>query len=424
MDAVIAADDLTGSMDTAHGFAARGRATTVLAIPEARDGDPETDASIVAVNTESRYAEPAAAAAAVTNAVGSVDADVVYKKIDSTLRGNVRAEVDAALSAAGSDMAVVAPAFPAGGRTTEAGVHYVEGTPVAETEYGDDERGPTTSSLRECFEPLDRPVAAVDRTVVERGPDAVASAFREAIDESAPAPIVVCDAVTDDDLGAIAAGAKAFDGLYAGSGGLTEHVAVPGSGETPVAEPHPDRPGGSAPLGVVGSVNATTLGQLNRVPEDAVLELDAVEILRDEGSDAAAVRAVERLDAGEPVVLTAATDREAVERAREWATEHGLASGAVRDRVAAGLGEAAARVVCEREPSGLFLTGGDVAVAVLRALDATTVRLTGEAVGVGVPLGRLADGAVAGRPVVTKAGGFGTEATVVNCLDALSTEHE
>jgi len=424
MDAAIVADDLTGAMDTAHGFAARGLSTVVLARPEARTRDRDADASVVALNTESRYADPDAAAASVATAVESLGADVVYKKIDSTLRGNLRAEVDAALSAAGSDLAVVAPAFPAGGRTTESGVHYVEGTPVAETEYGDDERGPVSSSLPECFEDLDRPVAAVERPVVERGPDAVASAFRGAVDDSDAAPIVACDAATGDDLAAIAAAAAEFDALYVGSGGLAEHVAVPGTRESTVAGSDPDRAGASAPLGVVGSVNPATLRQLDRVPDGAVLELDAVALLRGDGSDAVVTRAVERLDAGEPVVLTAATDREAVERARQWATDHGLAAGEVRDRVAAGLGEAAARIVREREPSGLFLTGGDVAVAVLGALDATTVRLTGEAVDAGVPLGRLVDGAAAGRPVVTKAGGFGTEATIINCVDALATEHE
>jgi len=425
MDAAVVADDLTGAMDTAHGFAARGRATTVLALPEARTRDRDPDASVVALNTESRYADPDEAAAAVADAVGSTAADVVYKKVDSTLRGNVSAEVDAALSAAGSDLAVVAPAFPAGGRTTEAGVHYVDGTPVAETEYGDDERGPASSSLPECFGALDRPVATV-----ERGSDAVAAAFREAVDDAGTPPIVVCDAVTDDDLAAIAAAAAEFDALYVGSGGLAEHVAVPDGGDGAAGavdgegDRDRDRPGTSGPLGVVGSVNAATLRQLGRVPDDAVLELDAVALLRGDGSDAVLARAGERLRAGEPVVLTAATDREAVERAKRWGSDRGLAPGEVRDRVATGLGEAAAGVVREREPSGLFLTGGDVAVATLRALDATAIRLIGEAVDAGVPVGRLADGLAAGAPVVTKAGGFGTEATVVNCLDALTTEYE
>lgn len=423
MDAAIVADDLTGAMDTAHGFAARGRATTVLARPEARDGEVGPDASVVAINTESRYADRDDAAAAVADAVESADGDVVYKKVDSTLRGNVSAEVDAALAAAGSDVAVVAPAFPAGGRTTESGVHYVEGTPVAETEYGDDERGPASSSLPDCFAGLDRPVATVDRGTVEAGPEAVAAAFRDAIDaERGPAPVVVCDATAETHLAAIAAAAAEFDALYVGSGGLAEHVAVPGESDAPAA---PDRHrSAGAPLGVVGSVNATTLGQLERVPDDAVLELDPVAALRGEGSEAVASRAADRLRAGEPAVITAATDRDAVDRAGRWGAENGLAPGEVRDRVATALGEAAARVAREREPSGLFLTGGDVAVAVLRALDATAIRLTGEAVAAGVPEGRLLDGAAAGTPVVTKAGGFGTETTVVNCLNALTPNDE
>jgi uncharacterized protein YgbK (DUF1537 family) len=143
-----------------------------------------------------------------------------------------------------------------------------------------------------------------------------------------------------------------------------------------------------------------------------------------EGNDGTVSGALARLRAGESAVVTAAVDRDAVDRTVAAGAERGLDGSEVRRRVAAELGETARRITAEEPPSGVFLTGGDIAVAVLRALDATTIRLTGRAVEAGIPIGRLSDGVAAGMPVVTKAGGFGGEATIVNCLNALDSSDE
>ena len=59
-----------------------------------------------------------------------------------------------------------------------------------------------------------------------------------------------------------------------------------------------------------------------------------------------------------------------------------------------------------------------IAAAVCAALGAHTLRLRGE-LQPGVALGELADGAQAGLPVVTKAGGFGGERAIADILSAL-----
>lgn len=421
--AVIVADDLTGAMDTAHGFAARGHGTAVLAAPGAyREEGPGAEASpVLGVNTESRYADRQRAADAVSDAIGAVPAEVVYKKVDSTLRGNVGPEVDAALDAAGADFALVAPAFPAAGRTTEDGIHYVEGTPVAETEYGEDEKGPTSSQVADTFAAVDRPIENVRLPVVEAGPDSVASAVRNAVDRNVRAPVVVCDAETADHLAVLADAAAEFDTLYVGSGGLAERVPVSGDASDGPAELEPFE---GAPLGVVGSVSETSLGQLDRLSDEAVFELDPVATLTGAGNDETVTRAAERLGAGLPTVVTAATDHEAVERTRAAGGERGLSPDEIRERVAAALGDAAVRVTRDADLSGLFLTGGDVAVAVMEEFGVTTVELTGDSVGAGIPVGRLADGVATGTPVVTKAGGFGTQGTIVNCLETFLRNDE
>jgi uncharacterized protein YgbK (DUF1537 family) len=416
----LVADDLTGAMDTAQGFAARGYRTAVVAVPGTRAGAAADrgGTGVLGVNTDTRSAAADAAARRVRTAVTSVGAETVYKKVDSTLRGNVAVEVDAALSAAGAAVGLFAPAFPAVGRTTREGVHYVDGTPVAETAYGDDPAGPRSSRVADRFGAVDRPVETVPAAVVEQGADRVAAAVQEAIAGAGRPPVVVCDGSTESDLAAVADAGRAFDALYAGSGGLAAYVGVPGAaGDGPRSLDGP--PG--APLGVVGSTNETTLAQLGRVPDEDLVVLDPERLLAGTApGDAAGVG--ERLRAGRPVVVTAAADRETVDRTLAAGRDRGLSADEVRARVATGLAETAAAAVRAAPVSGLVLSGGDVAVEELRALDATTVKLTGTGVETGLPVGAVADGPSAGTPVVTKAGGFGSPAAIVNCLEALGRD--
>src|SRR3954468_14186183 len=106
MICAVIADDLTGACDSAVQFANAGLRTIVWL-----DGDG--DAAVVAYSTESRDKPCSMPPIA--------GASVIFKKIDSPLRGNTRAEILAALDAYGFDTAIVNPAFPDMGRVVENG---------------------------------------------------------------------------------------------------------------------------------------------------------------------------------------------------------------------------------------------------------------------------------------------------------------
>ncbi len=112
---LIVADDLTGSLDAAGPFAQQGLATMVVAQPLDSDANAVSDARVVSINTDSRHLGADAAADRVERCVRHFARqrfDIVFKKIDSTLRGNVVAEVGAAMTASGRGEAVVTPAMP------------------------------------------------------------------------------------------------------------------------------------------------------------------------------------------------------------------------------------------------------------------------------------------------------------------------
>ena len=100
MHAGIIADDLTGAADTGVQLVRAGYRTAVAfrgcPVPPAQDLDA------VALDTDSRAMPAGFAAKRVLEAAHAVrDARIVYKKIDSTLRGPVAAELCAALGATG-----------------------------------------------------------------------------------------------------------------------------------------------------------------------------------------------------------------------------------------------------------------------------------------------------------------------------------
>ncbi|MEF8856986.1 MAG: four-carbon acid sugar kinase family protein [Haloplanus sp.] len=440
----IVADDLTGACDTGHEFAARGHWTRVIV--DGRNYD-ESDAAVDAlvVNTDSRYDSPEAAATAVRTAVESRSSGVVYKKVDSTLRGNLGAEVAAALSAvangspAAADgggaerapLAVVAPAYPEAGRTTACAHHLVEGALVTDTEVGQDrENGPASAHLPSLFDDLEYPVVGVGIGTVAEGVSAIVEQFRAWPDRP---QIATVDSTHERHLEAAAAAARRIDRpvIYVGSAGLARHVelstgaasdATAGDGDADrTGRPRPGEPDAAGVLGVVGSVAPTTLRGLDVLPDRAVVAVDPVTAV--ETPDVAAERAASRIrtviDADGWAVVTAATDRAAVDDALAAGDSAGLSARAIRERIAHVLAETATDVVAGRRPRGLFLTGGDTAMTVLDALGSRAIDLSGEAVETGIPLGTIKAGAADGTALITRAGAFGDSETIITCLDRL-----
>lgn len=115
-----------------------------------RVAKPSRRADVLVINTESRAMPADQAASAVYAALSpwceTSPAPLVYKKIDSTFRGNIGAEVTAAMRASQRKLAVIAAAIPAAGRTTLEGKCLVNGAPLLETEFASDPKTPIVSS--------------------------------------------------------------------------------------------------------------------------------------------------------------------------------------------------------------------------------------------------------------------------------------
>lgn len=118
VDLAIIADDLTGALDAAAPFAVHGIRTVVALTPAALPDALATGARVVGVSTDSREITAEAATEAVRRAYAMLPAGTsVFKKVDSRLKGNVGAELDAIPH----QRSLVAPAIPAFGRMVRQG---------------------------------------------------------------------------------------------------------------------------------------------------------------------------------------------------------------------------------------------------------------------------------------------------------------
>ncbi|WP_167768610.1 four-carbon acid sugar kinase family protein [Haloarcula amylovorans] len=418
---LVVADDLTGSCDAGHEFARRDYDTNVVLSAQP---DTTTSGDVVVYNTESRYVEPNVAAERVRAIFENTDPEAAFKKVDSTLRGNVRVEVDAATQAIDPDLVIVAPAFPDNGRLTACGYHLVDGQLVTDSPPGnDEERPPTHDSLPEFFASSEYPVEQIGVETVARGAAAVCEAFESATSTSGPV-IVTCDAVTDSHLATLATAATDLSErcLYVGSGGLARHISVPGTPSGAGIDVDQTR----SVVGVSGSIAPETLEQVGAVATDRRRQLDLEMAVTDPSGAGAelASRGHSVVDEHGGVLLVSADARSDVDRAMAAGERAGVDGATVRRRITDALSHGAAEVVGDGRASNLFLTGGETARAVLDSLDATALRMAGEGVAPGIPLATVEGGVADGATAVTKAGGFGDEQAIIKSLARLGLRDE
>jgi uncharacterized protein YgbK (DUF1537 family) len=387
---IIVADDLTGAMDVAGPLAGRGLITWAVAGIEGCRSHDLAGAEVVSINANSRHLSGEQAARRVRAIVSELihpDCEILIKKIDSTLRGNVLVETLAMLEASGRAAAVVAPAFPRQGRTLIEGVVHVHGVPLADTNLARDALSPPPlAPLHVLFRGAD---AQADVRLVGRGaPVALAQGDRR--------QIFVVDGASDEDLRATVRSLRGHlrDMLLVGSAGIAEALAevcfepAPGAVAAPAVQ--------GLLLFVVGSRAQQSAQQASALIEAGLAQIVAAP---DGHIDiGAAMRATETV-----LVLKATPD---IGGREGDATE-----------VARRLAEGVAALLERRPIAAVVATGGDTAIAILQRLSQPMLRVVGNLLP-GIPFSRIHAG---GREVwfVTKAGGFGSRDTFVTIAHRL-----
>lgn len=174
------ADDLTGALEAAAKFAARGLTSTVNT---ERSILERPRVQVLVVDTETRHLSALEAAVVIRTIAGEARRfapSLIFKKTDSTLRGNIAAELGALRDVWPEKPIVFAAAYPAMGRTVRGGRLFVNGIPVHESAFASDRLNPVRGNdLRQLLGELtaivpdcetDGELLAIARSIMSMGP--------------------------------------------------------------------------------------------------------------------------------------------------------------------------------------------------------------------------------------------------------------
>lgn len=413
----IVADDITGANDVGAMLARNGYVCTVISLAENPvPGDFEGSDALV-INTGSRLdtpemaAEKSARAAAFLRRMGC---DRFSAKTCSVFRGNIGASLDAVQDAVGADCTMVVLGFPANGRTTLHGVHYVCGVPLERTAFAADPVNPMhLSRLRDILaQQSKRPSAEFPYEWLELPLEKQQILLEEL---KARARYILFDVRDDNDLQLIArliGGERSIAGASAIFGALPQ---VWGCAATPVPCPlHPSVPG---TLIVSGSLTPQTRAQTAVLREHGIpcAILDPV-LLLEENCDTLYDRLTEKLtahlSAGQSVLLCA--DQDSC-RVADAAARRGIDSRTMGRRITSALALLAGRACQAGGVRRVLVAGGETSDCVSAALGVRSMRIW-EELEPGIPLmtGRTRDGGE--LLLVFKSGSFGSDGFLLEAM--------
>ena len=398
----VIADDLTGSCDTAAQFCRYGMR---VAMTGASAPHPGPDLDLLVVNTASRGLPVERSRQVAARSARSLLASgcrPVYKKIDSTLKGPWCQELAAVMAVVRPNLAIVAPAFPAWGRTSRGGRLLLDGRPPPPRPArgagpAGIDSGNLLGRLRAEF---GSQVELLRRDLLRRPPAVVEKHILAARRKGHR--LLLFDIESDTDLERLALAGRRLDEavLWVGSAGLARFLPlIWGRAPTPVA---PSSPQAQGPvLLICGSLNPVNKVQLEQLGRRG---LATVITLWDEDTDSP-LHAESRL---KPALEALARKQSAALCLR---LEERIRSRSHLQRLQQALQSATARLLDTAAPRAAILVGGDTALKVYEQCGARGIRILGD-VEPGIPWGRWIGGRMDGLPLVTKAGGFGNPDTL------------
>jgi D-threonate/D-erythronate kinase len=415
---ILIADDLTGACDSGVQFTRKGMKAAVFFEESNLD---VIEADVIIFDTDSRALTQIEAYQVVDCAAAKLDKasfDFIYKKIDSTLRGNIGSEIDALMDRLGFDVAIIAPALPALNRVTRNGIHYLNGEPIENTEIAKDPKTPVTDSniVRLISNQSKREAILFPKGLLHLDNEAIAQKTKDLIEKNKS--LFVFDAENTKDLEQIAASMQTipYRILWVGSAGLAECL-VPEVSQVHVSSDAQRGSSENLPVLIVSgsrsSVAKRQVDTLRRLSPVKLVSLIPEKLLETGERELEITRCQKEIEShlknNHDVILN-------VEMIQNTSVSDHPELPYVIVEV---LGKIACKAVESFRLQGIVLTGGDTAKSISKELGVTGIELIGE-VERGMPFSRMLGGPE--LLTVTKAGAFGSDMSFYHALKHLKGE--
>ncbi|CAH0141927.1 four-carbon acid sugar kinase family protein [Peribacillus simplex] len=429
MKLAIIADDLTGANDSGVQLARHGLKTTVLF---GLDEENVRNYDAVVFDTDSRSLERQDAydkVKAAADFLKRAGFSTIFKKLDSTMRGNIGAEIDAMYDVIKPDLVMIAPGYPKNGRSILDSTHYLNGIPLGETEISQDPKTPVTKSyLPELIgAQTSHQIGTITVKDLEKGKNHVNDKLKGFTEDSIT--YIIIDATEEQHLKDILNYTKEMnlEVAWAGSAGIANYL--PDHYSIPHKENRLNIPISTLPvLTVIGSVNKNSRKQLKKMLEQTQVHAISFESHKAVGDDRERTEEIRRVyheaiqmaAEGHDVVIYSTAEKPDIEKAWKTGESKGLTHTQVSNEIVKAIGTVCSVLLEKQYFKGVTMTGGDTAKQICNLWDVKGFELLDE-LEIGVPISKfLGNDAIY---VVTKAGGFGSEDVFIHAMNKLKGEN-
>ncbi|HZJ56614.1 MAG TPA: four-carbon acid sugar kinase family protein [Clostridia bacterium] len=415
---LIIADDFTGALDTGVQFSKMGISTQVFLYDDVDWGNIEKHVQVMVVDTQSRHLSSHEAYKRVfqlTKRAKEMGVKFFYKKTDSTLRGNIGSEIAALMDACHMERLPFIPAYPKAGRTTRDGIQYVDDIPLHMTAFAGDPLNPIKEANIAGIinRQTGKVVHSLNMVHIERN-----DYFHEG------KGIFVYDAVSDEDLEGICRLLTQDQGItgIAGCAGFAPYIPRIFNLNTGAKDMGRATRFHKAVLIVCGSINEVSMSQVayaeNRGIKSQLLSPHKMfhnDFLNNPEYETILTNAIDTLlEHGILILKTADEEGDII-----FIMGAGDGSpGESTYRIITGFIGSFVRDIMKRTNIGtLVVFGGDTALGIVEGLHCTAILPQTELL-TGIPISALGSKLFSGT-LITKAGGFGDEGTLMDIINAL-----
>lgn len=415
----IIADDLSGANDTGVKFAKKGYNAVVSITTNQSTFLIPDKIDVFVVDTETRELEERPARKKVKSILEklSIDQDdFVYKKVDSTMRGNIGAEIEEIMKFLQKDICVFSPSFPSHQRVTIDSCLVVDQKPPGKGEYSSHQLNQEEYSFIPSIleKQTDFSIGQICLKDIAKGQIAILSKINELHKKGNK--IIVLDSTIENHLKDIFNSGLKFGGsvLFSGSAGLANHF--------PINNNRPEKLKANienikSPVIVVAGSRNYIVGQqisylknsLN-LPEIKI-ELEQAFSDRERLLENDIAKSIEFVNAGQDLLIyTDSIYNERHSINKKLMVKYHLSFRELEIEIKKIFGKLAAEIIRQTNARNLILTGGDVALGVCEELKINNMNILDELLP-GIPL-MSANDENRTLHIITKAGGFGKADTL------------
>ena len=422
----VIADDLTGANDTGVQFAKKGYNTMVSTFNKQSTIIIPDNLDVFVIDTETRELEGKTARKILRNILKTLNInknDMIYKKVDSTLRGNLGDEIEEIMNILKKDICIFSPSFPSNKRITIDGYLIVDQKPLGLSEYS------SNNLMQEgnFFIPFllkkqtNFSVGQIDLKDVAKGQKTILSKINKLYQKGNK--IIVIDSTNEEHLKDIFASGLKFGGqvLFSGSAGLANHFPNINNKNEDLKIKIENNKG--PVIVVAGSRNSIMEDQVNYLKNKSIfceLKIDLEQIFSNKNRilDDYATKCIQAIkDNRDLVIHTNITYNEEKSINEKLMLKYHLSFRGLEIKIKTFLGELTSKIIKNSDVRNLILTGGDVALGVCKELGIYNINILDELLS-GIPLSTAYyENHILN--IITKAGGFGKEDTLYNLIDKL-----